>query len=104
MSNWLNWRDVGSRGELGVRVVGAAATGVHIQQFSRGCTRDIYSADDGKPFTSGVTGQKTLVADESFPLVWYSDQSFLRFSVTGSKGHMVDLRKNPINSERLLGS
>lgn len=54
LSNWLSWRDVGSRGELGVRVVGAAAKGVHIQQFSRGCTRDIYSADDGKPFTSGL--------------------------------------------------
>ena len=36
LSNWLNWRDVGSPGQLGVRVVGAAATGVHIQQFTRG--------------------------------------------------------------------
>jgi hypothetical protein len=64
LSNWLNWRDVGSRGEYRCARGWAAATGVHIQQFSRGCTRDIYSADDGKPFTSGVTGQKTLVADE----------------------------------------
>lgn len=55
LSNWLNWRDVGSRGELGVRRGwGSRDRGAYSAVLSLVARGIFYSADDGKPSTSGL--------------------------------------------------
>ena len=73
-------------GEPGVRVVGAAATGMHIQQFSRGCTRGIYSEDDGWPFTG-------------LPPLMISAETLVRLFIKQIRLHLLRPQSQLLDSE-----